>query len=58
MPELTQLQNPDCLDEDKMYRWKECCKMFGIDPDKTSIDERVAVAGLKTRIYQYQAFGV
>ncbi|KAG0648026.1 hypothetical protein D0Z07_5774 [Hyphodiscus hymeniophilus] len=58
MPELAQLQTTDCFYEDNMDRWKECCKMFGIDPDKTGIDERVTVAGLKTRIYQYQAFGV
>ena len=32
--------------------------MFRIDPTQVGIDERVKVAGLKTPIYQYQAFGV
>ena len=32
--------------------------MFNIDPNRTALDELVYVAGLKTKIYQYQAFGV
>ncbi|KAH7330505.1 hypothetical protein BKA65DRAFT_434313 [Rhexocercosporidium sp. MPI-PUGE-AT-0058] len=38
--------------------WEACCELFQIDPTKTSVNERVAIAGLKTPIYQYQAFGV
>ena len=32
--------------------------MFGIDTTKTGLNEVVTIAGLKTKIYQYQAFGV
>ena len=38
-------------------RWRDCCKVFDIDPRKTSLAETVQIAGLKTKIYQYQAFG-
>jgi hypothetical protein len=57
MPELAQLKDPEYPD-DNLHRWKECCKMFRIDPEKTSIDELVTIVGLKTKIYQYQAFGI
>lgn len=57
LPELNQLKDPSNTEED-LHRWKECCKMFRIDPTKTRIDELVPIAGLKTKIYQYQAFGV
>ncbi|PBP23663.1 SNF2 family protein [Diplocarpon rosae] len=39
-------------------RWVECCQLFQRDPSSTSIDERVQLAGLKTPLYLYQAFGV
>ena len=32
--------------------------MFKLDPSKTAPGELVTIAGLKTKIYQYQAFGV
>lgn len=32
--------------------------MFGINPAETQADRLVTIHGLKTRIYQYQAFGV
>ncbi|TVY73465.1 DNA excision repair protein ERCC-6-like [Lachnellula suecica] len=57
LPELTQFQDPE-HPEDDLYRWKECCRLFQIDPTATGIDERVFVAGLRTKIYQYQAFGI
>jgi len=41
-----------------LERWKQCCAMFQIDYMKIGIDELVHVAGLKTPLYQYQAFGV
>jgi hypothetical protein len=57
MPELAQLYDSD-HPEDDMHRWKECCAMFRLDPAKTGIEELVTIAGLKTKIYQYQAFGI
>lgn len=56
MPELTQIDDPDQPGEH--LRWKACCKMFNLDPSRTALEELVVVAGLKTKIYQYQAFGV
>lgn len=32
--------------------------MFGRNPAETQVDQLVAISGLKTEIYQYQAFGV
>jgi hypothetical protein len=32
--------------------------MFRHDPKETGTDKRIAIAGLKTKIYEYQAFGV
>jgi len=57
MPELAQFQNPDNPDA-RFLRWETCCEMFRIDPNQTGIDERVIIAGLKTKVYQYQAFGI
>jgi hypothetical protein len=54
LAQLTDLPNPG----DDTVRWKECCQIFGIDPSKTGIEESVTIAGLKTPIYQYQAFGI
>jgi hypothetical protein len=51
LPELSQFGND-------LSKWNECCATFGIDPRKTALDETVFVAGLRTKIYQYQAFGV
>ncbi|KAK0103145.1 hypothetical protein ONS96_005754 [Cadophora gregata f. sp. sojae] len=59
MPELTQMHDHgDGIDPHGRSPWEACCELFQIDPTKTSIDERVSVTGLKTPIYQYQAFGV
>jgi len=57
LPELAQLTDPT-QPKNLRLRWKECCEMFAIDPSKTGIEERVTIAGLKTPIYQYQAFGI
>ncbi|KAF4630325.1 hypothetical protein G7Y89_g7820 [Cudoniella acicularis] len=54
--ELSQLMPKGQVDD--LSRWRECCAMFQINPDKTGMDERVRIAGLKTQLYQYQAFGV
>lgn len=66
MPELAQMYDhgfshpfPEKPEKSQQQaRWKECCQLFQRDPDRTSIDERVQLAGLKTPIYLYQAFGV
>lgn len=39
-------------------RWEECCRLFRRDAEDTKLDSVVQIAGLKTSIYQYQAFGV
>ncbi|KAH6664539.1 P-loop containing nucleoside triphosphate hydrolase protein [Halenospora varia] len=41
-----------------LNRWEECSALFKIDPTRTSINERVRIAGVKTMLYQYQVFGV
>src|SRR5688500_15927947 len=56
LPELTQIDDP--AHSDQHLRWIECCKMFNLDPLQTALEELVEIAGLKTKIYQYQAFGV
>lgn len=48
LPGLTQITNE---------RWQNCCKMFDIDPAKTALSDTVHIAGLKTKVYQYQAYG-
>ena len=59
MPELTQMYDDgDDSDPDGNSPWKSCCELFQINPTETDIDERVVITGLKTPIYQYQAFGV
>ena len=59
MPELTQMYDDgDDSDPDGNSPWKSYCELFQIDPTETDIDERVVITGLKTPIYQYQAFGV
>ncbi|KAG4442008.1 hypothetical protein IFR05_002476 [Cadophora sp. M221] len=59
LPELTQMHsyvdNPGRVFGGP---WEACCELFQINPTKTSVDERVRIAGLKTPLYQYQAFGV
>ncbi|EPE33324.1 P-loop containing nucleoside triphosphate hydrolase [Glarea lozoyensis ATCC 20868] len=55
-PELTQLQDPDLFNE-SYPRWLECCSMFKIDPDDHSNTGLIRIAGLKSRLYPYQAFG-
>jgi hypothetical protein len=55
MPALKQLHTPGT---NNLSRWQECCLLFRIDPDKTGIDERVAIAGIQTPLFQYQAFAV
>lgn len=38
--------------------WDSCCRMFQVDSYKTSLDDRVPVAGLHQPLFQYQAFAV
>ncbi|KAI9047127.1 hypothetical protein LZ554_008581 [Drepanopeziza brunnea f. sp. 'monogermtubi'] len=66
MPELAQMYDHDFTfpfpespaKPAENTRWKQCCQLFQRDPESTSIDERVILAGLKTPIYLYQAFGI
>ncbi len=39
-------------------RWPKCCAMFNINPATLKRHEQVAVYGLRTKLYQYQAFAV
>jgi SNF2 family DNA or RNA helicase len=39
-------------------RWIDCCHLFQLDPQEVGLDERVKLAGLRTSLYQYQAYGV
>jgi SNF2 family DNA or RNA helicase len=39
-------------------RWIDCCHLFQFDPQEVGLDERVKLAGLRTSLYQYQAYGV
>ncbi|KAE9363422.1 hypothetical protein N431DRAFT_357289 [Stipitochalara longipes BDJ] len=57
LDELTQLKNSTGA-HDAVSRWEECCAMFRHDPKETGTDKLVTITGLKTKIYQYQAFGV
>src|SRR4051812_47078665 len=60
------LQNLDILTQLKSgsdtgnssARWEACCHMFNIDPTQAELNQHVPIAGLKTPVYQYQAFGV
>ncbi|KAJ5050732.1 uncharacterized protein L3040_002605 [Drepanopeziza brunnea f. sp. 'multigermtubi'] len=66
MPELAQMYDHDFTfpfpenpaKPAQNTRWRECCQLFQRDPESTSIDDRVILAGLKTPIYLYQAFGI
>ncbi|KAG9236516.1 hypothetical protein BJ875DRAFT_222131 [Amylocarpus encephaloides] len=55
-PALTQLQEPRNFNP-KYPRWKESCAMFKMDPEDHTNGSLVRVAGLKSRLYPYQAFG-
>ncbi|KAJ5053758.1 uncharacterized protein L3040_000049 [Drepanopeziza brunnea f. sp. 'multigermtubi'] len=55
--ELGQLRDPKDT-AGTLTRWTECCAMFRIDPSETKMGEVVRIVGLKTPLYQYQAFGV
>jgi len=39
-------------------RWIDCCRLFDIKPADTGLNSTVELAGLKSRIYQYQAYAV
>lgn len=54
MDELTQMASG----ENPLERWQQCCAFFGLDWKQTGKNERVTLAGLKTPLYQYQAFGI
>ncbi|KAK2626435.1 hypothetical protein QTJ16_003610 [Diplocarpon rosae] len=55
--ELGQLNDPKDADGN-LSRWADCCAMFRINPSETQVGGIVRIAGLKTALYQYQAFGV
>ncbi|KAH7308852.1 hypothetical protein BKA65DRAFT_174981 [Rhexocercosporidium sp. MPI-PUGE-AT-0058] len=57
LPGLAQVDAPGSFPGNAV-RWKECCAMFRCNPRNTGIDQRLKIAGLNTRIYQYQALGV
>jgi hypothetical protein len=38
-------------------RWTDCCQTFQINPHETGLSETVKLVGLKTPLYQYQAYG-
>jgi SNF2-related domain len=57
LEEWTQLKCPEST-QDVLIRWEECCAMFRHHPKETGIDKVITIAGLNTKIYQYQAFGV
>lgn len=54
----TSMANGEGHSTTKIDAWTDCCRMFCRDPSDTSPDTTVAIAGLNTEIYQYQAFGV
>jgi hypothetical protein len=54
MSELEQFHDGDDADS----RWSQCCQLFGINKKKTGIDETVPIFGIKTPLYQYQAFAL
>ncbi|CZT04000.1 uncharacterized protein RAG0_10595 [Rhynchosporium agropyri] len=59
MPELTQMYDHGGTSTPLgSGPWEACCELFQIDPLNTSVDARVTIAGIKTPLYQYQAFGV
>ncbi|PMD37183.1 hypothetical protein L207DRAFT_599534 [Hyaloscypha variabilis F] len=39
-------------------RWIDCCRLFDIKPADTGLNSTVELAGLKTHLYQYQAYSV
>jgi hypothetical protein len=57
LEELTQLNCPT-LEDSNASPWEECCRLFSHNPTDTKIDSTMTIVGLKTQIYQYQAFGV
>jgi SNF2-related domain len=57
MDGLNQIKDSKGSDE-TIKRWKLCCLVFQIDPSKTGINETVKLEGLKSSLYQYQAYGV
>lgn len=42
----------------KSARWIDCCHLFQLDPQEMGLNEKVKLAGLRTSLYQYQAYGV
>jgi hypothetical protein len=48
----------DTVINDRKVSWEECCRMFRIDPEKKTPNDRVPIAGLRSPLYQFQAFGV
>ncbi|RDL38740.1 uncharacterized protein BP5553_03080 [Venustampulla echinocandica] len=64
MRQLHALQNSEELSQmtvagqANLSRWQECCRMFQINPDNVGVDERVKITGLKSQLYQYQAFAI
>jgi hypothetical protein len=59
MEELAQMDKAEKVEiNERRADWENCCKMFQVDPTKTSLQDKVEVAGLKEPLFQYQAFGV
>lgn len=53
---VTQVKPP--REGEGLSLWEQCCLLFQIEPQKTEVNEMVAIAGLKHPLYQFQAFAV
>lgn len=52
-----QLRDPT-VPEGNTLRWNACCEFFQLDQNAIGPNELIPIAGLKNKVYQYQAFGV